>query len=85
MEFRLGWHVLKNMDSDAGQWSLETRDAEEERFFSQGLCEDLSRSLVGVGTLRDRLSKVLLGQIATELPSLIDDVYSTSIAIEIYL
>ncbi|KAI9792213.1 MAG: hypothetical protein M1816_002754 [Peltula sp. TS41687] len=34
IEFRLGWHVLKNMDSDKGQSSLETRDSEEERFLS---------------------------------------------------
>ena len=74
VEFRLGWHVLKNMDSDKGPWSLDTRDAEEERFFSEGRWKDLSRSLVGVSALRDRLSKVLLGQIATELPSLIEEI-----------
>lgn len=74
VELRHGWHVLKNMDSDAGTSSLETRDAEEELFFSRGAWQDLSRSLVGVGALRDRLSKVLLQQIATELPSLIDEI-----------
>lgn len=74
VEFRLGWHVLKNMDSEKGQSSLDVRDTEEARFFSGGVWKDLSRSLVGVGTLRDRLSKVLLGQIATELPSLIDEI-----------
>lgn len=74
VEFRLGWHVLKNMDSETGVWSLADRDGKEEEFFSQGIWEDLSRSLLGVNKSRKRLSKVLLGQIAAELPSLVDDI-----------
>lgn len=74
VEFRLGWHVLKNMDMDKGQWTLPQRDLEEQEFFSQGIWEDLPRSLVGIDTLRTRLSKVLLSQIATELPSLIKEI-----------
>ena len=34
----------------------------------------MSRSLLGFDKLRSRLSKVLLGQIAAELPSLIDEI-----------
>ena len=74
VEFRLGWHVLRNLDSETGDWSLADRAVEEEKFFSQGIWAELSRSLLGVETLRDRLSKVLLGQIAAELPSLIDEI-----------
>lgn len=74
VEFRLGWHVLKNMDSETGEWSLADRDVKEEEFFSQGIWEDLPRSLLGVDKLRKRLSKVLLRQIAAELPSLIDEI-----------
>lgn len=74
VEFRLGWHVLKNMDSETGEWTLADRDAKEDEFFSQGIWEDMSRSLLGVKKLRGRLSKVLLGQIAAELPSLIDEI-----------
>lgn len=74
VEFRLGWHVLKNMDSETGEWSLTDRDVKEEAFFLQGIWEELSRSLLGIDKLRDRLSKVLLGQIAAELPSLIDEI-----------
>ena len=74
VEFRLGWHVLKNMDSETGEWSLTDRDMEEEAFFTQGIWEEVSRSLLGVDRLRNRLSKVLLGQIAVELPSLIDEI-----------
>ena len=40
----------------------------------QGIWVDMSRSLLGVDKLRSRLSKVLLGQIAAELPSLIDEI-----------
>jgi hypothetical protein len=53
---------------------LADRDAQEEKFFSQGIWEDLSRSLLGVDKPRKRLSKVLLGQIAAELPSLVDEI-----------
>ena len=74
VEFRLGWHVLKNMDSETGEWSLADRGIKEEEFFSQGIWEDMSPSLLGVDNLRSRLSKVLLGQIAAELPSLIDEI-----------
>ncbi|PMD66783.1 uncharacterized protein K444DRAFT_659015 [Hyaloscypha bicolor E] len=60
VEFRLGWHVLKNMDSETGEWSLADRDVKEEEFFSQGIWEDLPRSLLGVDKLRNRLSKSLI-------------------------
>jgi GTPase SAR1 family protein len=74
VEFRLGWHVLKNMDSEMGEWSLTDRAVKEEEFFSQGKWQELPPSLLGIDTLRDRLSKLLLRQIAGELPSLIGEI-----------
>jgi hypothetical protein len=74
VEFRLGWHVLKNMDSETEEWSLADRDIKKEKFFSQGIWEDMSRSLLGVNKLRSRLSKVLLEQITAKLSSLIDEI-----------
>ncbi|OQD68834.1 hypothetical protein PENDEC_c030G06807 [Penicillium decumbens] len=74
VEFRLGWHVLKNMDMDKGQWTLKQRDAEENEFFSRKDTERFAKSLVGIDNLRMRLDKVLLSQIATELPSLIREI-----------
>jgi GTPase SAR1 family protein len=68
--FRHGWHVLKNMDSEKGTWSLAERDAEEAAFFSSGAWTHLPPSSLGIEKLRRRLSKVLLAQIASELPSL---------------
>ena len=62
------------MDSEIGEWHLDERDMEEWRFFSQGAWGDMPRSLVGINPLRSRLSKLLLGQIAAELPSLIDEI-----------
>ena len=53
---------------------MTDRDIKEEEFFSQGIWGDISRSLLGINKLRSRLSKVLLGQIAVELPSLIDEI-----------
>jgi GTP-binding protein EngB required for normal cell division len=72
--FRLGWHVLKNMDSETGEWTLEERNAEEDVFFSGRIWNELSPSLLGIDALRERLSKLLLRQIATELPSLIEEI-----------
>lgn len=74
VEFRLGWHILRNMDSETGSWSLRKRDEEEKRFFSEGSWPSLPGNILGIAQLRERLSKLLLGQIAAELPSLIDDI-----------
>ncbi|KAK4233831.1 interferon-induced GTP-binding protein Mx [Achaetomium macrosporum] len=74
VEFRHGWHVLKNMDSEKGTWDLATRDAEEAKFFDSGVWKTLPLSSLGIGKLRGRLSKVLLGQIAAELPGLMHEI-----------
>lgn len=74
IEFKLGWHVLKNMDSETGRSSLTERDRKEEEFFSRGVWGKLTRSLLGIKHLRDRLSRVLLKQISGELPSLISEI-----------
>ncbi|CBX97991.1 hypothetical protein IAQ61_010094 [Plenodomus lingam] len=80
VEFRLGWHVLRNMDSETGAWSLPKRDGEEKRFFTEGIWRTLPQSILGIAPLRERLSKLLLGQIASELPSLIDEIEIKSTA-----
>lgn len=74
VEFRLGWHVLKNMDTEQVRGSLADRDAQERHFFSQGVWEFMPPMLLGIDGLRERLSKLLLSQIATELPSLIEEI-----------
>lgn len=76
VEFRLGWHVLKNMDSDKGLFTLANRNTEEEVFFSEGIWQDLPTQLLGIIELRMRLSKVLMRQIVYELPSVIKELES---------
>ena len=61
------------MNSEKRESSLADRNVKEEVHFSQGIWEDMSRSLLDVDKLRSRLSKVLLGRIAAELPSLVDE------------
>ncbi|KKK14665.1 dynamin GTPase, partial [Aspergillus ochraceoroseus] len=74
VEFRLGWHALRNMDTDQGTWTLVERDQKERDFFSKGAWGEMPSSLVGISSLRTRLSKLLLRQIAAELPSLIEEI-----------
>ncbi|ROW06113.1 hypothetical protein VMCG_04580 [Cytospora schulzeri] len=76
VNFRLGWHVLKNMDSDKGLFTLANRNAEESAFFSEGIWQNLPDHLLGIAELRTRLSKVLMRQIAHELPSVIKEIES---------
>ncbi|KAF3064888.1 Interferon-induced GTP-binding protein Mx1 [Daldinia childiae] len=76
VNFDLGWHVLKNLDSETQKGSslLSQRNAEEIRFFSKGVWKDLPSSMLGINELRKKLSNVLLRQIALELPSLIHEI-----------
>ncbi|KAK4150761.1 interferon-induced GTP-binding protein Mx [Chaetomidium leptoderma] len=74
VEFRHGWYVVRNMDSEKGASNLLTRDAEEATFFSSGVWTALPHSSLGIDKLRGRLSKVLLGQIASELPGLMEEI-----------
>jgi hypothetical protein len=78
VEFRLGWHGLRNMDSEIGPWSLAKRDVEERRFFSEDVWRTLPESILGIAPLRERLSRLLLSQIAAELPSLIEEIENKS-------
>ncbi|KXJ89924.1 P-loop containing nucleoside triphosphate hydrolase protein [Microdochium bolleyi] len=74
-EFHLGWHVLKNLDSETQQTtSFHRRNTLEEIFFAQGIWTTLPGNILGVSHLRTRLSRVLLTHIASELPGLITDI-----------
>ncbi|KAL2290453.1 hypothetical protein FJTKL_15553 [Diaporthe vaccinii] len=76
VEFRRGWHVLKNMDSEKGSFSLTRRNSEEEEFFSKGIWQYLPAELLGIANLKPRLSSVLMKQVASELPSLVEEIDS---------
>ncbi|KAI0186255.1 putative dynamin family GTPase [Xylaria flabelliformis] len=76
VEFNLGWHVLRNLDSEKvdGSSLLRRRNKEEQDFFSNGVWSRLPSSMLGVEALRTKLSEVLLKQVATELPNLITEI-----------
>lgn len=76
IQFRLGWHIVKNRDYESRHSSAEERDQSEMRFFSEGVWKELPRNMVGIGSLNGRLSKILLGQIRRYLPRLIEDILS---------
>jgi hypothetical protein len=74
VKFTLGWHVLRNRDYDSRTHSSMERDRAEVAFLSQGVWAQLPRSDVAIGTLRRRLSRVLLVQIKKEVPSLLREI-----------
>ncbi|PHH91530.1 hypothetical protein CDD83_76 [Cordyceps sp. RAO-2017] len=78
VEFRLGWHVLRNKDTDTEGFTLTQRDAHEAKFFSRGAWASLSSSQLGIVPLRNRLSRLLLHQICSELPNLTEEILAKS-------
>ncbi|OJJ35598.1 hypothetical protein ASPWEDRAFT_51601 [Aspergillus wentii DTO 134E9] len=74
IRFRLGWHVLKNRDYKERHCSTQERDEIERKFFSERIWKKLPREMVGVDSLRGRLSKILLDQIKMYLPTLTADI-----------
>ncbi|OAX81909.1 hypothetical protein ACJ72_03742 [Emergomyces africanus] len=68
---RLGWHVLVNNDSNERRNRHFQRDDMENLFFTTTRpWKALSPNCVGIHSLRSRLSKVLLGQIESQLSDL---------------
>ncbi|KAK8109130.1 dynamin GTPase [Apiospora sp. TS-2023a] len=74
IEFDLGWHVLMSSDSDVGEITLASRDEQETAFLSQGVWEQLPRSILGAGQLRSRLRKILADQTTVDMPALMSDI-----------
>lgn len=77
VKLRLGWHVVKNLDSAHKEFlksTLETRNAEEKAYFKDSNFKSLPSHNLGIESLRVQLSKVLFNQIRLELPRLVDDI-----------
>ncbi len=74
VQFRLGWHVVRNRDYDTRHYSVQDRDEAERDFFSKGLWAGLPSRHVGIASLKPRLSALLRDQILSELPGLTMDV-----------
>lgn len=74
VNFRLGWHVLKNRDYDTRNCSADERNEAERSFFAKGVWTTLPPTHVGITSLNPRLSSLLKDHILAELPSLLRDV-----------
>ncbi|PLB45800.1 hypothetical protein P170DRAFT_439518 [Aspergillus steynii IBT 23096] len=74
IRLQLGWHVLRNRKSEESSISHEQRDENEKAFFSTGRWNSVPRNFVGIGSLRSRLSNILLKHIRRNLPALISDI-----------
>jgi len=69
-----GWHMLKNRSDSQMDFSFEERNDHETLFFNKGRYADMPREVVGINSLRERLSKLLLNHLIKELPSLKDEI-----------
>ena len=73
INFKLGWHVLKNRKFSEKDYSLMERNAAEETYFRTSNFKCLPTDCVGIDALRVRLSKLLFEHIKQELPQLRSD------------
>ncbi|WEW56141.1 hypothetical protein PRK78_001576 [Emydomyces testavorans] len=72
---KLGWHVLKNTDTRHKDSFGLSRDDTESLFFSSSTpWKTLSPNAIGIDSLRDRLNKVLLGQVELQLSVLSSEI-----------
>ncbi|GAM89858.1 hypothetical protein ANO11243_078980 [Dothideomycetidae sp. 11243] len=81
--FTLGWHMLRNRSPEEMSSSLAKRDEEEARFFSRGKYCELDRDMLGIQSLRQRLSILLSRHLTEELPGLqkeVDDMHKETAA-----
>ncbi|KAI1924757.1 hypothetical protein LOZ64_000634 [Ophidiomyces ophidiicola] len=71
----LGWHALKNIDTRYKDSLGLDRDDTESLFFSSSApWKALSPNAIGIDSLRDRLNKVLLGQVELQLSMLASEI-----------
>ncbi|TKA36176.1 hypothetical protein B0A54_12806 [Friedmanniomyces endolithicus] len=66
----LGWHFLKNRSDKEVSKSFTERNANEAAFFATGRYRDLPPEMVGIESLRNRLSQMLYKHLKAELSSL---------------
>jgi hypothetical protein len=72
-KLRLGWHVVRNPDYHEKD-STYNQDKVEREFFLQEPWNELSKWQLGIGSLRDELTKHLFSQICSELPRVVKDI-----------
>ena len=81
---QLGWHVLRNRCHETRTATREERDANETAFFTKAGSPWLAlpSDRLGVGSLRPRLSTVLMNQILAQLAPILEDVKALSLECE---
>ena len=68
---KLGWHMLKNLDTNERKLTGLTRDDMGSMFISStSPWKDVSPAVVGIDAFRNRLSKIILGQVELQLTTL---------------
>ncbi len=70
VKLELGWHMLRNRTDDELTATFEERNETERQFFSKGIYQHRPQNMLGVETLRLRLSRVLESHLQKELPGL---------------
>ncbi|KAK6519494.1 hypothetical protein TWF281_003328 [Arthrobotrys megalospora] len=66
----LGWHIVKNREDGDMASTFEHRNASERTFFFKEPYRKLPHEMLGVGSLRLRLSRLLRDHLKKELPGL---------------
>ncbi|KAF3906347.1 Dynamin-1 [Dactylellina cionopaga] len=70
IHLELGWHIVKNREDGDMVSSFEQRNTAERSFFFKEPYRTLSREMLGVASLRTRLSRVLKEHLKREVPGL---------------
>ena len=73
IEFRLGWHVLKNRKFEENEFSLQECNSAEALHFRASNFKSLPDNCLGIDALRIRLSQRLFEHVKEELPKLRND------------
>ena len=74
VNFRLGWHVVRNRDYLSRDTSTRERNRVENEFFSSGIWRSLPTANVGALSLKPRLSKILKEQILLQLRDVLSQI-----------
>lgn len=73
-EFKLGWYVLKNRDSQSPNYTTTDREADEKSFFAQPSWANFEDSgCLGAESLRRHLNAMIHERIARNLPAIIQE------------
>ncbi|KAJ6172343.1 hypothetical protein N7470_001410 [Penicillium chermesinum] len=73
-QLKLGWFALVNRSFKTKDVSDDERDRIEKEFFNTGNWSSVPRDRVGISSLRQSLSRILLKHIRSNLPGLISDI-----------